>query len=77
MEYLIRARGIYRDERLQDVTGLRVREGRIAELAPYEALAAHHPDLTTLDLSDCWLFPGLINTHVHREFAATNRARLA
>ena len=76
MEYLIRARGIYRDERLQDVTGLRVREGRIAELAPYEALAAHHPDLTTLDLSDCWLFPGLINTHVHLEFTATDRARL-
>lgn len=82
MDYLIHARGIYRGKKgergssLQAISGMRVRDGVIAEIEDYAALSARYPDLPTLDASDCWLFPGLINTHVHLEFSATDRARL-
>ena len=73
LEYLIHAHGIYDAgcETLRAVNGLRVRDGRIAEIAAYDALRERHPGLQTLDWADCWLFPGLINTHVHLEFSAT------
>lgn len=77
-EYLIHARGVYRggDEGLACQTGLRVREGIIAELGDFEAMCAAHPELPVLDLAGRWLFPGLINTHVHLQFSGSPRARL-
>lgn len=77
LEYLIHARGMYDagSETLRAVSGLRVRDGRIAEIAAFDALRARHPDLDALDWADSWLFPGLINTHVHLEFSATDTAR--
>ena len=77
-EYLIHARGIYDSalERVTAVDGMRVRDGIIAQIADFAALRARHPDLPVLGCPDGWLFPGLINTHVHLEFSATDRARL-
>lgn len=77
MDILIRARGIY-DSETQSVSGfdgLLVKDGRIAAIGMYGALRESLPDIPVFDWSDCLLFPGLVNTHVHLEFTASERAR--
>lgn len=76
--YLIHARGIYDSERraIADADGMLIRDGRIEAISSFEWLLAQMPGVRQLDLSDCYLFPGLINTHVHLEFDASAEARL-
>lgn len=40
-----------------------VRDGRIAQLAPHGSLSA--PDASVIDVADCWVMPGFIDTHTH------------
>ena len=77
MEYLIHAWGIYDSERqaVSSADGLLVKDGRIEAVGAYGALLQGVRDIPTVDWSDCLLFPGLINTHVHLEFSASTRAR--
>lgn len=77
-EYLIHARGVYDSGRecIVPTGGVHVRDGRIVQTGDYDALRARHTHLPVMNYPDCWLFPGLINTHVHLEFSATDRARL-
>jgi guanine deaminase len=40
-------------------------DGTILATGAYPDVAAAHPDATVLDRRDCFLFPGLVDTHVH------------
>lgn len=77
-EYLIHARGVYNSDAQQIEQGMsvQVQGEKIARIAPFEVLRADAPDIPCLDYRDCYLLPGIINTHVHLEFNATASARL-
>jgi guanine deaminase len=45
--------------------GLLVRDGVIAERAPFAEVAGRHPDEDVVDLRTGLLLPGLVDTHVH------------
>lgn len=76
-DFLIHARGIYMadEERAAPVGGMHVRDGLIAEIGEFETLNSQYRGLPVLEYPDCWLFPGLINTHVHLEFSSLDTAR--
>jgi len=40
-------------------------DGTILATGPYAEVAKQHPDAITLDRRDCFLLPGLVDTHVH------------
>ena len=64
---LIHVKGVYNsDSREINGTGLLIRNGLIQKIGEYKELAKHYSD-EILDYSDEYVFPGLINTHVHLE----------
>jgi imidazolonepropionase-like amidohydrolase len=73
-EQLIRAKGLFIDPPGEIVSGaLLVRDGLIAEVLPLPvSVETLGPEIILHDLDDCYLFPGLINTHVHLSFTASN-----
>src|SRR4051794_35287772 len=40
-------------------------DGTILATGPYAEVASAHPDAETIDRRDCFLLPGLVDTHVH------------
>src|SRR4051812_9554263 len=40
-------------------------DGTILATGAYRDVAAEYPDASVLDRRDCFLFPGLVDTHVH------------
>lgn len=77
-ELLIHAKGIYDSDkhivRLED--GLLVSGEKIKKIGIYSSLVKEYPNAQQLDLADCYLYPGLINTHVHLEFNALDDPRV-
>ncbi len=51
--------------RADDDAGLLVRDGRVAERAPYADVRRRHPEEETVDLRGGVLLPGFVDTHVH------------
>jgi 5-methylthioadenosine/S-adenosylhomocysteine deaminase len=45
--------------------GLRVLDGRVADVAPNETLRARFPKAEVLDVRDLLLMPGFVNAHMH------------
>src|SRR4029079_12195051 len=40
-------------------------DGTILATGPYADVAKQHPDADVIDRRDCFLLPGLVDTHVH------------
>lgn len=78
MDYLIKAKGIFdsKEKALGGADGLWISGEVIAAVGSYKKLHEAQAELKTLDLSDYYLFPGLINTHVHLEFDTSAQARM-
>lgn len=45
--------------------GIAVRDGRIADIAPHDALRGRHPGAAERPLPGCALLPGFVNLHTH------------
>lgn len=75
---LIRAKGIYNSSKHQvlEHDGLLTEGTKIRAIGSYAELAKSHPEAQVVDLQECYLFPGLINTHVHLEFNAEDDPRV-
>ncbi len=76
--YVLHAKGIYDSgSRTLDATGMAVEGNRILWIGMYDKIPQPIYDKATfLDLSDFYLLPGLVNTHVHLEFDSTPTARI-
>lgn len=68
--WLVRGKAVYDSDKraLGGADTLLIDGEIIREAGTHAALAGKYPALPVLDLSGCYLFPGLINTHVHFEF---------
>lgn len=77
VEYLVKAKGIFNsiEKALGEADGLWISGEVIADVGSYKKMHEERTGLKTLDLSDYYLFPGLINTHVHLEFDTSAQAR--
>lgn len=77
-ELLIHARGIYDSEKhiVSQDDGLLISGEKIQKIGAYARLVKDYPTTRQLDLTDCYLYPGLINTHVHLEFDARDDPRV-
>lgn len=75
---LIHARGIYDSEKhsVRPDDGLLISGEKIHTIGSFRDLEQKYPGARQLDLSSCYLFPGLINTHVHLEFDALDDPRV-
>jgi imidazolonepropionase-like amidohydrolase len=72
LEHLIHARGVYdSDHKVLKYDGLLLNDGIILQVAPFATLRSKNTNAPVLDMSDLYIFPGLINTHVHLEFDST------
>lgn len=67
MKKLIRAKGVYdSDSKTLPYDGILINgDGLISQTGPFAFLVAEYPDVPVLDMSELYIFPGLINTHVH------------
>ena len=67
--YLIAAKGVYDSElrQLRERTGVLVQGAQIVAVQHIDELIAANPNVRILNYKDYYLFPGLINTHVHLE----------
>ena len=74
---LLKGKGIYRTElgRISKQDTILIDGETIAQIGKWESLRNEYPDLPTVETAG-WLFPGLINSHVHLEFDATKDARV-
>ena len=75
---LIHTKGIYDSEshKIRPHDGLLVSGEKIQKIGAFADLAAENQHAKQLDLTDCYLYPGLINTHVHLEFDALDDPRV-
>ncbi|HEX6023386.1 MAG TPA: guanine deaminase [Solirubrobacter sp.] len=48
-----------------DDGGVAFRDGTILATGPYADVSRAHPETQTIDRRECFLFPGLVDTHVH------------
>jgi imidazolonepropionase-like amidohydrolase len=68
---ILHVRGVYNSRsRAYGGTALVIAGETIAAVGDGERLAAQWPGISGEDWRDCWLLPGLINTHAHLEFEA-------
>lgn len=69
---LLRAKGVYNTPK-EDYggDGLLISGNKILAVGSFSELSAAYSDAHVEDYSDCYLLPGLINTHVHLEFDPT------
>ena len=69
---LVSGKAVYDSEKqlLRIGDALLLDGGIIREIGRFDLLKQKYPYAELIDLSDCYLFPGLINTHVHFEFTA-------
>ena len=75
---LYRCRGVYDSDArcITSADAVLVQGDKICEIGDYETLIQTGIQAEVIDLCNNYLFPGLINTHVHLEFDATSEARL-
>lgn len=72
-EHLIHAKGIYNSQRQKYTADALFTQGdRIAAIGGFEELHRRHPQAKVAELTNGYVFPGLINTHVHLEFDASS-----
>ena len=66
---IFKSRGVY-DPLAGSYTAeaLAVQNGTIAAADTFAALASRYPGAEIEDTGDCFLLPGMVNTHVHLEF---------
>ena len=74
---LINSKGIYDSDKhfVKPNTGLLIERDKIHSIGVFEDLKEKFSNARQMDLSSCYLFPGLINTHVHLEFNASDDPR--
>lgn len=74
---IIKAKKIYNSiqEEFFPATAIAFAGNEILAIEHFENLQKQYPDAATVDWSSFYLFPGLINTHVHLEFDSTVNAR--
>ena len=74
---IIKAKKIYNSsqEEFIPATAIAFAGNEILTIEDLESLQKQYPDATVVDWSAFYLFPGLINTHVHLEFDSTVNAR--
>ncbi|HEX7122548.1 MAG TPA: imidazolonepropionase [Gemmatimonadaceae bacterium] len=60
--------GEMRDARVRTGVVVAVRDGRIAEVGPYDQVAPKHPDAAPVDCGGGVLTPGLVDSHTHALF---------
>ena len=66
---LVHGKGIYDSDAMKmKYTGMVLEGSRIKEMGPFEELGPAYPGARVMDFSDCYILPGLVNTHVHLEF---------
>jgi len=77
-DLLIHAKGIYDSEKhiVSQNDGLFISGEKIQKIGAFTSLVMEFPNARLLDLTDCYLYPGLINTHVHLEFDAKDDPRV-
>lgn len=70
---LVLGKAIYNSETqaLMAENAILIQEDKISQIGFYQDLLTKYPNTDRFDFSDCYLFPGLINTHVHFEFDAS------
>ena len=76
--FLLRARGVYDTSagHSHGADTLLIEGGRIRALGRWESLRAEYQGLPVQAYPDAWLYPALINTHVHLEMDETVDARV-
>ena len=63
---LVKAKAVYStDKQSYEGTGVLIRAGRILETGDWLHLQGAAPQAELLDYGECYVLPGLINTHVH------------
>ena len=73
---LIKARAVYNtDKKGYEGNAVLVDGGKIRAIGEFARLQQENPQAELLDYSDCYLLPGLINTHVHLEFEPSQNTR--
>ncbi len=74
---IIKAKKIYNSsqEEFFPATAIAVAGNEILTIGKFEDIQKQYPDASVIDWSTFYLFPGLINTHVHLEFDGTVNAR--
>lgn len=66
---LVHGKGIYDSDAMRmKYTGMVLEGSRIKEMGRFEELSTAYPHARVMDVSDCYILPGLVNTHVHLEF---------
>ena len=77
MDTIIKSKGIYDGDTCRIVTdrALLISGEYISDIGKSVDLCEKYPNASVIDWSSQYLFPGLINTHVHLEFDGSNHAR--
>jgi imidazolonepropionase-like amidohydrolase len=68
---LLRGKGVYNTaKKTYAAEALVIEDGKIIALGQFAELKSRFQAIPVDDLGECYLFPGLVNTHVHLEFEA-------
>lgn len=73
---LVKAKAVYNTDK-QDYEGnaVLIQSGKILQVGEFNLLHQTHSQAEIIDYSGCYVFPGLINTHVHLEFEPGEHTR--